>query len=56
VLRTQWELEENKGKMKPSPKTLLKKKSRHFEYMLPLPIRCMKFLLPKLFLTIFGLG
>jgi hypothetical protein len=31
-------------------------KSRHFECMLSLCIRCMKFLFPKLFITIFGLG
>jgi hypothetical protein len=33
-----------------------KKKSRHFECMLSLPIGCMRFLFPKLFVTIFGLG
>jgi hypothetical protein len=33
-----------------------RKKSRHFECMLSLPIGCMKFLFPKLFGTIFGLG
>jgi len=53
----------NKGKMKkslPSPaphsppqKNLKEKiKSRHFKHMLSLPIGCMKFLLPKLFIII----
>jgi len=32
------------------------KKSRHFECMLSLRVGCMKFLFPKLFVTIFGLG
>ncbi len=49
----------NKGNMKkillPPPQNLKEKKSRHFECMLSLPIGCMKFLLPKLFITIFGL-
>jgi hypothetical protein len=41
----------------PSPPGKLKrKKSRHFECMLSLPIGCMKFLFLKLFVTIFGLG
>jgi hypothetical protein len=41
----------------PSPTQNLKEnKSRHFECMLNLPIGCMKFLFPKLFVTIFGLG
>jgi len=35
---------------------LKEKKSRHFECMLNLPIACIKFLFPKLFVTIFGLG
>jgi hypothetical protein len=41
-----------------SPKTLKKKKkkTRHFECVLSLPIECMKFLCPKLFVTFFGLG
>jgi hypothetical protein len=61
---THWELEGNKGKMKkkksspcPTPKTFKNKtKSRYFECMLSLPIGCMKFLFPKLLVTIFGLG
>jgi hypothetical protein len=65
---THWELNGNKFGTKekwkkspppgpPSPETNLKeKKSRHFECMLSLPIGCMKFLFPKLFSTIFGLG
>jgi hypothetical protein len=40
----------------PQKKTLKKIKSRHFECMLSLPINCMKFLFPKLVVTIFGLG
>jgi hypothetical protein len=42
----------------PAPHTqnLKEKKSRHFECMLSLPIGCMKFLFPKLFVTIFGLA
>jgi hypothetical protein len=58
LMGTHWELERNKGKMKknspshpPPPK-----KSKHFECMLSLPIGCMKFLFPKLFITIFGLS
>jgi hypothetical protein len=35
---------------------LKEKKSRHFECMLSLLIGCMKFLFPKLFITIFCLG
>jgi hypothetical protein len=40
----------------PPPQNLKEKKSRHFECMLSLPIGCMKFLFPKLFVTIFGLA
>jgi hypothetical protein len=40
----------------PQKKNLKEKKSRHFECMLSLPIDCMKFLFPKLFITIFGQG
>jgi hypothetical protein len=40
----------------PRQKKLKRKKPRHFECMLSLPIGCMKFLFPKLFVTIFGLG
>jgi hypothetical protein len=48
----------SKGKWKksPPPQNLKEKKSRHFECMLSLPLGCMKFLFPKLFVTIFGLG
>jgi hypothetical protein len=50
----------NKGKKKKNPplppQNLKGKKSRHFECMLGLPIGCMKFLFPKLLVTIFGLG
>jgi hypothetical protein len=39
----------------PPTQNLKEKKSRHFECLLSLPIGCMKFLIPKLFVTIFGL-
>jgi hypothetical protein len=56
VMGTHWELERNmlgtkvKRKRSPTPK-LKRKKSRHFECMLSLPIGCMKFLFSKLFVT-----
>jgi len=58
---THWGLEGNKGKMKkflppPPLQNLKEKNSRHFEGMLSLPIGGMKFLFPKLCITIFGLG
>jgi hypothetical protein len=63
LIGTHLELEGNmlgtKGKWKnPPPLTqnFKEKKWRHFECMLSLPIGCMKFLYPKLFITIFGLG
>jgi hypothetical protein len=65
LMGTHWEFEKNMlgtKEMKKSPITTLahpklkRKKSRHFECMLSLPIGCMKFLSPKLFITIFGLG
>jgi hypothetical protein len=40
----------------PPTQTLKEKKTMHFEFMLSLPIGCMKFLSPKFFVTIFGLG
>jgi hypothetical protein len=40
----------------PFSKLKRKEKSRHVECMMSLPIGCMKFLFPKLFVTIFGLG
>jgi hypothetical protein len=49
VMRTHWELkgtcwEQRKNEKNPPPQRKLKKiKSRHFEYMLSLPIGCMKF-------------
>jgi hypothetical protein len=59
---TRWELEGNMSGTKelikilpqpaPAPKSFKTKKSRHFECMLSLPIGCMKFLFPKLFITI----
>jgi hypothetical protein len=62
---THLELEENmlrtKEKWKktsptlPNPK-LKEKRPRHFECMLSRPIASMKFLFPKLFVTILGLG
>jgi hypothetical protein len=53
---------EKRKKILPLPyqaltQNLKEKKTRHFECMLSLPLGCMmKFLFPKLFLTIFGLG
>jgi hypothetical protein len=46
------------GKQKfPLPLPFLKEKSWTIhECMMSLPIGCMKFLFPKLFITIFGLG
>jgi hypothetical protein len=38
------------------PPKLKRKKSTQFECMLNLPIGCMKYLFPKLFVTIIGLG
>jgi hypothetical protein len=51
---TYWEQRKNEKKSPLPPPTKLKrkKKSRHFKHMLSLPIGCMKFLLPKLFITI----
>jgi hypothetical protein len=43
-------------KIPPPLKNLKEKNSKHFECMLGLPIGCMKFLFPKLLVTIFGLG
>jgi hypothetical protein len=40
----------------PSPHNLKGKKARHFSAFLGLPIGCMKFLFPKEFVAIFGLG
>jgi len=45
LMETHWELERN---MLGTKETLKKIKSRHLD--------CMKFLFPKLFVTIFGLG
>jgi len=46
-----------KKNKKNSPHPTLERKNRaHQECMLSLPIGCMKFLFPKLFVTIFGLG
>jgi hypothetical protein len=49
---------EKRKKILPSPQTqnLKENKARHLECMLSLPIGYMKFLFPKLFVTIFGLG
>jgi hypothetical protein len=57
-LRTHWEQNKNEKNPPPLPPTqnLKEKKSRHFVGMLSLPIGCMKFLIPKLFVTIFGPG
>jgi hypothetical protein len=63
---THWELEGNMLGTKEKRKKILPphhptqnlkgKKSEHFECMLSVPICYMKFLFPKLFVTIFGLG
>jgi hypothetical protein len=57
---THWEHIGNKRKMKkippPNLPKLQREKKNTFECMLSLPIGCMKFLFPKLFVTIFGLG
>jgi hypothetical protein len=41
---------------RPTQNLKRKKNPGTFECMLSLPIGCMKFLFPKLFVTIFGLG
>jgi hypothetical protein len=63
LMGTHWELEGNmvgtkdfKKKSSPLNPKHKRKKSRRFECKLSLPIGCMKFLFPKLFGTIFGLG
>jgi hypothetical protein len=62
LMGTHWEHVGNKGKMKkvlhnpPSPKLKRKINSRHFECMLSLPIDCMKFVFPRVFVTSFSLG
>jgi hypothetical protein len=53
-------IKEKRKKSFPHPpaaptQNLKEKKSRHFECM-SLPIGCIKFLFPKRFVTIFGLG
>jgi len=55
---TCWEQRQNEKNPPPPPppQTLKEKKTMHFEFMLSLPISCMKFLSLKLFVTIFGLG
>jgi hypothetical protein len=57
-LGTCWERRKNEKNPLPHPAApkLKSKKSRHFECMLSLPIGCMEFLFPKLFVTILGLG
>jgi hypothetical protein len=46
-----------KTKNNSHPTSPQKEKTKaHHECMLSLPIGCMKFLFPKLFVTIFGLG
>jgi len=45
-----------KWKRRICPQNLKGKKARHLSAFLGLPIGCMKFLFPKLFITIFGLG
>jgi len=58
-MRTFWEHignKEEKQKMPPPPLPPKGKNRAHHECMLRLLIGCMKFLFPKLFVTIFGLG
>jgi hypothetical protein len=49
---------EKRKKSSPFPQTqnLKENKARHLKCMLSVPIGCMKFLFPKQFVTIFGLG
>jgi len=63
TLGTHWELEAtcweqriNEKKSPPSSPQLKRKKNQGIECMLNLSVGCMKFLFPKLFVTIFGLG
>ncbi len=68
LMGIRWELKRNmlgtkekRKNLSPTPlaaptQNLEGKKSRHFECMLSLPISYIKFLFPKLFITIFGLG
>jgi len=48
--REQWE------KFPPHPPNLKGKEARHLDACLGLPLGCMKFLFPKEFVTISGLG
>jgi hypothetical protein len=51
------EIEQGKKTKKNCPQPAQKEKARaHHECMLSLPIGCMKFLFPKLLVTIFGMG
>jgi hypothetical protein len=55
--RISWDQRKNEKKSSPHQKLKRKKKKkRTLSCMLSLPIGCMKFLFPKLFVTIFGLG
>jgi hypothetical protein len=58
MLRTHWEQgRPKKKKTLPTPTHHQKGKIKaHHECMLGLPIGCMKFLVPKLFVTVFRLG
>jgi hypothetical protein len=61
IVGTHWEFEWNmlgtkEKKSSPGPQNLKEKKSKHFECLLSLLVGCMKFLFPKLFITVFGLG
>jgi hypothetical protein len=52
-----WEQRKNEKNPQPPPNQNLKEKNHGtLSACLSLPIGCMKFLLPKLFVTIFGLG
>jgi hypothetical protein len=58
IMRTRWELGEmeNKSSPPPPPKPKRQKKQHIVSWCLGLPIACMKFLFPKEFVNIFGLG
>jgi len=53
---TCWEQRKKILKSFSPPSKLKRKKSRHFECMLSLPLGCIKFLFPKLFIANFWLG
>jgi len=57
IVRTHWEVGKNEKKSPPpTPKHKKKKDQGTLSACLGLPIGCMKFLFPKDFITIFGMG